>query len=653
MSDKYDEFTREELMQEIDILKKSKSYGIVWDKETVPEKTVKECEINLPVLIENSKKRIKTDPKKSNNIIIEGDNYHSLSVLNYTHKGRVDVIYIDPPYNTGKADEWKYNDRYVDENDGYRHSKWLNMMEKRLRLAKNLLKNNGVIFISIDDHEIAQLKMLCDNIFFEKNFIGQITREAIKGGSRSEHIRECHDFVLIYAKNREEVSFTGVEQDGFELELEDKRGKYTKGRELNKWGAGSRREDSPSMWFPIKGPDGKDVYPIRNDGSEGRWRWGKKKMQKAVEDQDLIFEKRTNGTYIVYEKIRDDSSRIKQFTTLFKDEYINAKGSETLKEIFGTSMSIFDYAKPVELIRDLILLSNMPKNGIVLDFFAGSGTTAHAVLELNKLDGGDRRFILCTNNEVGKKAEDEFCEINKITRGELDTWKKENRKEWGGWCEKHGICSVITYPRVEKIINGYKFIGKEKHVLFEKKIGLGQLYDSTKIMEEVEETIGKNDDKFDNIEKKFDRNNLSVIGIKNINSRKEGLGGNLIYFKTELVKKSSNRDQLKIDLTGKCTEMLCLKEGIFEVEKESKDYKIFTNLKRNKYLCIYYNFKDKSFDAFFKEIGKIKEIKKVYMFSLDNNIDEELFEDIENYQIEAIPEKILEIYKQLVKLSKR
>ena len=381
MAKDYDNWSKIELTKRVKELEKRKKYGLVWDEEKSFEQFEKESKYKLPILKEVKKNEIISKKEDPSNILIEGDNYHSLSVLNYTHKGKIDVIYIDPPYNTGSED-FIYNDnRYntVKEDDPYRHSKWLAFMNRRLILARELLKKEGVIFISIDDNEIAQLKLLCDQIFGEGNFISQITRESIKGGSISKHIRNCHDFVLIYAKNKLNVSFTGVEQTGRELDLEDEKGKYTKGRELNKWGVGSRREDCPTMWFPITGPIGEEVYPIRNDGSEGRWRWGKKKLIQAVAKGDVIFEKRIDNTYIVYEKIRDDSSRIKQFTTLFKNNYINAKGSEILKKIFGTSMSIFDYSKPVELIKDLLILSDLPKEGIILDFFAGSGTTAAAV----------------------------------------------------------------------------------------------------------------------------------------------------------------------------------------------------------------------------------------------------------------------------------
>lgn len=395
-------------------LKTAKKYGLVWDREHTQEEVVEQCQTLIPVLKPISEKNISNDGQ--NNIIIEGDNFHSLSALNFVLKNQIDIIYIDPPYNTGNED-FVYNDKFVNSDDGYKHSKWLSFMSRRLKLARDLLKDSGCIFLSIDDNEQANLKLLCDSIFGESNFIACICRQAIKGGSRSVNIKTVHDYVLIYAKSFNKLTtFTGHEKEAMVLNLEDEKGPYARGRELNKWGAGSRREDSPTMWFPIKGPNGEDVYPIRNDGSEGRWRWGKTKLLKAVEDGEVIFEPRGDGTYIVYEKVRGNKNTTDQFNTWFADNYINAKGSEAVKKVFGTMMSVFDYAKPVELISELLFMANN-KDALVLDFFAGSGTTGQAVLELNKADGGKRRFILCTNNE--------------------------NR-----------ICEDITYPRIKTVITG-------------------------------------------------------------------------------------------------------------------------------------------------------------------------------------------------------
>lgn len=410
------ELSNEQKSDILQLISEQKKYGIVW--EDSPEDVEENLRANVPVLVEDKDKAIISNADDApNHILIEGDNLEALTALSYTHEGKVDVIYIDPPYNTGNKD-FVYNDSFVDSEDGYRHSKWLSFMEKRLKIAKKLLSDKGVIFISIDDNEQANLKLLCDEVFGERNLIGSICRQAIKGGSRADNIKTVHDYVLIYAKNHDTMTpFTGEEKEELVLDLCDEKGPYTKGRELNKWGAGSRREDSPSMWFPIKGPNGVDVFPIRNDGSEGRWRWGKNKLLAAVENNDVLFEMRDNGTYIAYEKVRSLKNDKKQYTTWFADNYINAKGSESVKAIFCTLMSIFNYAKPVELIHDLMFMANCTE-GTILDFFAGSGTTLHATMQLNAEDGGHRQCILCTNNE-------------------------------------NNICEEVTYERNKRVINGY------------------------------------------------------------------------------------------------------------------------------------------------------------------------------------------------------
>ncbi|WP_097034437.1 site-specific DNA-methyltransferase [Clostridium tertium] len=375
------------------------------------------------------------------NLYIEGDNLEVLKLLQKSYQNKIKMIYIDPPYNTGN--DFVYKDDFKDniwnylaitgqlddegkkistnsEASGRYHTDWLNMIYPRLRLAKNLLKNDGAIFISIDDNEVFNLKKICDEIYGEYNFIGCITREAIKGGSISKNIRIVTDYILVYAKNIDLTDFSGIEVDGIQLNLEDEKGKYAKGRELNKWGAGSRREDAPGMWFPIKGPNGVDVYPIRNDGSEGRWRLGREKLNKLVENGDVIFEKRDNGTYIVYEKIRDDSPRIKQYTNLFKDEYINSKGSEELKRIFAKDRAIFDYSKPSNLLIDLLRMCNVKDNDIVLDFFSGSATTATAIMQFNKEKYINVKYIMVqlpektdVTSEAFKQGYKNICDIGK------------------------------------------------------------------------------------------------------------------------------------------------------------------------------------------------------------------------------------------------
>src|SRR3990167_729741 len=200
----YSKLKKDYFLKVIEKLESRKKYGLIWDEEKTKERFEKESENALPVLKEVKGKEIKTDANKPTNILIEGDNYHALSVLNYTHQGKIDVIYIDPPYNTGNKD-FKYNDNFVEKDDGYRHSKWLSFMSKRLKLAKNLLNDTGVVFISIDDNEASQLKLLCNELFGEDNLLDVFyvqVRYAEKSLNEKDDFQKLIEQVFIYAKNK-------------------------------------------------------------------------------------------------------------------------------------------------------------------------------------------------------------------------------------------------------------------------------------------------------------------------------------------------------------------------------------------------------------------------------------------------------------------
>lgn len=402
-----------------------------------------------------------TDDGKPIHKLIIGDNYQALQNLLIQYKNKIDVIYIDPPYgkdNMGEFAQTNYENAITRDN-------LLSMLYPRLMLAKMLLSESGVIFCSIDDRNQAYVKCLFDEVFGESNFIACVCREAIKGGSKAKNIKRVHDYVLAYAKQLKDSGgdkdiLLGEEfEESFRFDYEDEKGKYAKGRELNKWGAGSRREDSPSMWFPIEGPNGEEVFPIRNDGSEGRWRWGKKKLEKAVAEGEVIFEKREDNSFVVYEKIRNDKIKNRQLVSILKDEFINAKGGEDLKDIFDTLMSPFDYAKPINLIEEIV--KYWPTDdAIILDFFAGSGTTGHAVLDLNKQDEGERTFILCQLNEISDKSPNGIAvdlttkRLKRIMTGECYDgtkdfkWIKENTP-YGGNLDVYELATVANFADTE------------------------------------------------------------------------------------------------------------------------------------------------------------------------------------------------------------
>ena len=346
----------------------------------------------------------KPENKDSENIYISGDNLDALKHLLKSYAGKVKCIYIDPPYNTG-SDGFVYNDNFrftpeelekklsIDEDEAKRildlasrgsstHSAWLMFMSPRLQLARELLSKDGVIFISIDDNEQADLKLLCDYVLGEDNFVAQfIWISKTGGGSDNNEVVADHEYVLCYSRNSgQENAISKMLLESEELNLTDEYGAYRLGRELNKWGANSRREDRPTMFFPIPGPNGEDVYPIRNDNSEGCWRWGKKAMFDAVNNHNVEYSKRENGTFIVYEKIRTTNPRTKPYRTFLKECGTTAEGTKQIKALFGTK--VFDYPKPVELVRNLLRMGS-EDGDIVVDFFGGSSTTAQAVMELN------------------------------------------------------------------------------------------------------------------------------------------------------------------------------------------------------------------------------------------------------------------------------
>ncbi len=369
------------------------------------------------------------------NLYIEGDNLEVLKLLQTAYYRKVKMIYIDPPYNTGN--DFVYEDDFADpmarykevtqqttksnpETMGRYHTNWLNMMYPRLRLAANLLRDDGVIFISIDDNEVTNLRKVCDEVFGEENFIGMFTWQSKKGGgSDNNTVVRDQEYIICYGKSVVSGGFFNrILIEAEPLDREDEQGKYRRGRELNKWGSNSRREDRPTMFFPIPGPNGEDVYPIRNDGIEGCWRWGKENMLAAVKNGDVEFSPRNDGTYIVYEKIRTTEPRLKPYRTMLENVGSTADGSKLIKTIFD-ELKVFDFPKPIDLIEK-VLEMGCSDNDIILDFFSGSATTAHAVMQLNAEDGGNRRFICVQLPEVCDEKSEAYkagyktiCEIGK------------------------------------------------------------------------------------------------------------------------------------------------------------------------------------------------------------------------------------------------
>lgn len=368
------------------------------------------------------------------NLYIEGDNLEVLKLLQTAYYRKVKMIYIDPPYNTGN--DFVYEDDFADpmarykevtrqttksnpETMGRYHTNWLNMMYPRLRLAANLLRDDGVIFISIDDNEVTNLRKVCDEVFGEENFVGEfIWRKKDGGGQAKEHFVIEHEYIIVYQKSYNFVWKDKVEyRTSKEYNKQDNNGIY-KITKLAKWGNTARREDRPTMYFSLTAPDNSEVFPIAPDGGDGRWRVGKPRMDELLTN-GLIHWERKDGKWIPYEKeyFANQEKTIKQRSILYNTAN-TGDGTNILTGLFGKK-DVFENPKPIEVIR-LFIEATAKDNDIILDFFSGSATTANAVMQLNAEDGGNRQFIMVQLPEVCDEKSEAYkagykniCEIGK------------------------------------------------------------------------------------------------------------------------------------------------------------------------------------------------------------------------------------------------
>lgn len=449
-ADKYADYSREQLLAEINRLKKNKKYGLVWEHKK--EQVIEDFETQQPYLQEVTEKRIENAPGEPTNLIIEGDNFEALSILNYTHAGKVDVIYIDPPYNTGKGD-FVFNDDYVDPEDPFCHSKWLSFMESRLRLAKRLLKDDGVIFVSIDDYEQSQLKVLCDELFGSFNFICEfIWRRSGAGGLRGIFPVTTHEYVLAYAKDKNLISAQWLspytEESFSQFKNKDENGIFkTQALYL------TSLKQTKNQSYYIELPDGSLACPPSGIGA---WRFVEEKYKqefakgnilfKETKTSPLVLENGDRAKYNIYTK-QYVSSEGSNPSTIFPEEIVKQTRAAQAEQKDLFKKSVFDYAKPSTLVKYLLELVNKRKDILVLDFFAGSGTTGQAALELNKEDGGHRQFILCTNN--GDKGPDSVKIAEDITYPRMKTVITGKRQDGSKYSD--GILANLRYYKIGRI----------------------------------------------------------------------------------------------------------------------------------------------------------------------------------------------------------
>ncbi len=417
-----------DLQAQIKKLQKNR-LGLVFEEK--PEDIVALSQLKIPVLKEIKTRRI-DESGEQNNLLIEGDNYHSLSVLDYTHKGAFDVIYADPPYNTGNS-SWRYNNDYVEKDDAFRHSKWLSFMRKRLELARELLKDDGIFVLTIDDYELFTVGLLLDKIFGEENRIGIVAIETNpRGRTTNTFFATSHEYILFYAKKSDDavLDFKDLTEEQMgAFDLEDDISKYRL-LPFRRSGGLSTREERPNSFYPIyynektggisieKIKKSVEILPIDSEGRERVWRQTRPSLMLAVSRGDIVI-KNTGKKFTVLMKDRIKDGR--KAKTIWIDPRFDASSHGTvLIQTILDKRKVFNYPKSLyAVIETLNVLIKSKKEALVLDFFAGSGTTGHAILAMNKEDGGSRRFILCTNNE------------NKI-------------------------CEEVTYERLKRSIKGYK-----------------------------------------------------------------------------------------------------------------------------------------------------------------------------------------------------
>lgn len=396
----------------------SKKYGLVWEQhEEAVDVMMRD---NIPVFTEVSDREIATAPGEGYNFILEGDNLHSLRLLEKTHRGKIDLIYIDPPYNTGNKD-FIYDDAFVDKTDLFSHSKWLSFMDKRLRIAKGLLSDDGVIFISIDNNENSTLRLLCDEIFGEENYIDTISWfKKASPSNDAQYFSNDIEYIIVYARNKQiwrpkRLPLTEKQLKYYQNPDNDERGPWNSAT----YTCNKSKSERPNLYYPITNPyTGDVVYPSET----AVWKYSAEQTARYQQDGRLFWG--VNGTAKTprFKKFLSEHEGVVNRTLWHYDDVHHTQGaSSELKE-----MRIVGFAtpKPTRLIERIIEIASKP-DSIILDFFAGSGTTGHAVLKYNSTHtDSNRRFILCTNNEGG-------------------------------------ICENVTYPRVKTVITGKREDGSE------------------------------------------------------------------------------------------------------------------------------------------------------------------------------------------------
>ncbi|MBL7130906.1 MAG: site-specific DNA-methyltransferase [Candidatus Omnitrophica bacterium] len=577
----------------------------------------------------------KNDRNSTDNIVIRGDNLEGLKALNPYFYNSVKLVFIDPPYNKGAKQGdggWIYSDRVdspeikkwfnrvvgAEHEDYSRHTKWLCMMYPRLKLLHELLKDDGAIFITLDDKEIHHLRGILDEIFGAENFVTTIIwQKKFSPQNDAKYFSDMHDYIVVYAKNKplwkRNLLLRGeLENSRYTNPDNDPRGIWTSS-DL------TAKRMTPKDVYPIKAPSEKTYWPTKGRS----WGVSKKEFARLVKDNRIWFGDKGNNMPR-RKRFLSEVQEGKVPVTLWLREDVgdNQEAKREIKEIFYKEKEMpFSTPKPTRLLKRIIQIST-DKKDIILDSFAGSGTTGHAALELNRDDGGRRRFILVQMDE-GKKG------------------------------EKVNICDTVTAERMRRVIKGYNFEGKDKKLVYERALDFKMLLDHAKmsgIINELQEKLDKANEEFDSVERKIEKNVIKIWGVNKIKEKKEGLGGSFKYYELNGTLKDEkgfiNSLLSKEDL-AKFIMFAETKESQTTLRKFNGDFKIG---ERNN--VIFYFIHDKKVmldNKFLDRIGYEKlmsEGRFVVVYAYSTLLDDEyLEENRENLRFMQIPNDLGKIAK--------
>lgn len=604
---------------------KKTTVGLVWEDQ--PEDIAELMEKSIPYL-EFDEKRSIIGKSINNNLLVEADNYELLKILKQTHERKIDVIYIDPPYNRGG--DYAYNDKKINETDEWKHSKWLSFMNKRLRLAYDLLKDEGVMFISIDDVEHSQLRMLCNQICgYDKveSYVWYLNdkTEGSFEKTPSNTVRVEHEYIIACYKGTPSLK------------------KYSAVRMLSNE-CGNPDDDPRGPWFSanisrngITSTTGSKYYTITTPtGKEytRNWTLSKEEYEEKLKNNEIFFA--NGGDGVPREKKFINVPSLNVQSSVFGDVHTSITGKNQLKEVLELSPreeEPFKFPKPTDLIKRLITIGSTDPNAIILDFFAGSGTTGQAVMELNQQDNGSRRFILCTNNEVEEEKELNYFIENKI-QPEIPTSKRSREyKEYMNNYEQFkasdkykeeiqkekykemGICRAITWKRLSNFINGYKFKGNKKTELYKTKI---ELKDIKNYFEEINTNmklcIEKNKNDYQSIKTEYKNNIIYINGYNEVEEITKGVDENLLYYRINLLEKSFDENETKDLYLSKIDTFIKLKEDVYEIENKNKNYYTISSMDKCVYIYPEIIVKEEDMKKIASEINRGK-TNKIYVRS--------------------------------------